>query len=126
MRKLEKIGLAKMALSLQLVFTVKTEEPEFFTEYPSIIDSMRAKWPGVPIYCARIWRRDYPANCATINKYIDTIISSYGSGVYPGPDESNWMENGDNGTTYMGTDGIHYNNAAQPVCAAQWLKAMGY
>jgi len=35
------------------------------------------------------------------------------------------LSGGDDGATYT-SDGVHYSNAAQTVCAAQWMTAMGY
>lgn len=91
----------------------------------SIIDSILARWSGVNVYIARPWRRDYGAECNTLKSWIGDVVVGYSSGVNLGPDETVWLENGDNGATYT-LDGVHYNAAGETECAAQWLTAMGY
>lgn len=92
----------------------------------SIIDSVRAKWAGVDIYIARPWRRGYATECNSLATWISDIVALYGDGkVHLGMDERVWLENGDDGVTYT-TDGIHYTQPAEAVCAAAWKTAMGY
>jgi len=100
-----------------------TGEVAFKASYNSVIASCQAKWPGVPIYCQRIYRSDSEttiANSTTINNYIDDIIASYVTGVYAGPDDEVWAENGDAGATYLGADKVHYSSAANSVLAGLW------
>lgn len=101
-----------------------TTEVLFKASYNSIIASCQAKWPGVPIFCQRIYRADSAqtiSNSTTINGYIDDIVASYGSGVYDGPDDETWAENGDSGATYLSAiDHIHYALAAHSVLAGLW------
>lgn len=89
-----------------------------------IIDLVRAKWPSAQVYIARVWRRDYDAECDLIAGWIADVVAEYPSGVYVGMDERVWLENGDDGTTYT-SDGIHYTAGAQSVAAAAWVTAMG-
>lgn len=100
-----------------------TAEAIFKADYCAVIDACRAKWPGVPIFCQRVYRCDSAttiANSTTINSYIDWCIAQYGSGVYAGPDDAVWAENGDVGATYISTDKVHYSIAAHSVLAGLW------
>lgn len=100
-------------------------EATWKANYTSIIDSVRAKWPGAQIYLAKAWRRTYDAECDTIASWIDDIVATYSSGVQVGMDERVWFENGDDGATYS-DDGTHYNSAGETACANAWLTGMGY
>jgi hypothetical protein len=100
-------------------------ESEWKASYTSIIDSLRAKWPGVPIYCAKLWERDSGPDFDTMAGWIDDIIATYPSGVAVGMDERIWLENGDDGATYT-TDGCHYSLPAHVVCSQAWIAGMGY
>lgn len=99
-------------------------EADFKAAYRTILDMLIADHPGANIYCARIWRSDFPAEVITVNSWINAIIAEYAAAL-PGIDESVWLENGDNGATYS-VDGVHYNAAGEIVAAAQWKTAMGY
>lgn len=88
------------------------------------ISGLRSRWPEIQIYVARIWMRSQPANCATINGWINDIIALYDY-VFAGPDESVWLENGDDGATYT-SDGTHYSAAGQVEAVLQWMTALGY
>lgn len=106
-----------------------TPEADFKTDFIGALDALRSKWPGVPIYVAKIWRGDDPvtiANSATINSYIDWVIAQYATGVTLGLNEAVTLENGDAGATYYGADKIHPNAASQALQATTWLAAMGY
>ena len=103
---------------------VPTPEVDFKASYNSIVTQLKTKWPGVQIYLSRIWRRGYAAEVLLINGYINDIIAATAD-VNAGDDESVWLENGDDGVTYT-DDGVHYNPAAQPVAAAQWITALGF
>lgn len=100
-------------------------EADWKADYIYVINALRAKYSGVPIYLAKVWKRDFDSECDTLDGWIDDIIALYPSGVSVGIDERVVLENGDNGTTYT-DDGIHPNAAAQPVVAAAWLAALGY
>ena len=106
-----------------------TSQAIFEADYIAIIDALRAKWAGVPIYIAKIWRGDSEttiANSATINTYIDNIIAHYPSGVSLGLNEAVTLENGDAGVTYYKVDLVHPNAESQVLQANTWLAAMGY
>jgi hypothetical protein len=106
-----------------------TAEAPFKASFQSVINSLQSKWPGVPIYVAKIWRGDDPVtitNSGIINGYIDWVIAQYGSGVYAGLNEAVTLENGDAGATYYQADKIHPNVLSQPLQATTWLTAMGY
>ena len=93
-------------------------EGDFKADYTSVIDQLIAKYPSVKIYLAKVWRRNFDAECNTLAGWLDDIAGTYAN-VYIGMDERIWMENGDNGVTYT-DDGIHPNIAAQQVCADAW------
>lgn len=104
-----------------------TNETTFKTAYAGIIDHVRSEFPGVPVLCQRIYRADSAqtiTNSSTINDWIDTVIASYGSGVYAGPNDEVYIENGDAGATYLDTDKIHYKLAAQQIVADEWIDAL--
>ena len=104
-----------------------TPEEIFKTSYNAVIAACQAKWPGVPIFCQRIYRADSAqtiANSTIINGYIDDIVASYGTGIYDGPDDEVWAENGDAGATYLSTGHVHYSPAAHSVLAGLWLTAI--
>lgn len=88
-----------------------------------VIDPLRARWPGVQIWIAKPWRRGKTSASNTLAGWIDTVIATYTTGVYPGPDERVWLEGGDDGATYT-TDGTHYSPAGHVECARQWLAAI--
>lgn len=88
------------------------------------IEALRSRCPNINFYISHIWRRGYATQSATINSWIDDIIASY-EYVFAGPDESVWLENGDDGITYT-SDGIHYNAAGNLKAAEKWLIALGY
>lgn len=90
----------------------------------SIIDCIHAKWPLAQIFMAQPWRRSYPTYMDTLAGWVADMIALYPTFVRLGPDERVWVENGDDGAT-MTYDGIHYTEIAQPICAAEWLTAMG-
>lgn len=109
-----------------------TEESTFKAAYNGIIDLCQAKWPGVSIYCQHVYRADSAqriTNSGIINGYINDCITAQGgsgAGVYLGPQDDVYIENGDAGATYLAADKIHYSLAAHQVIAAQWLTALGY
>lgn len=91
----------------------------------SIINSVRAKWPGVKVFITRPWRRNFATECNTLASWITDICALYASDVVVGDDERIWLENGDNGTTRT-DDGIHPNAGAQSIEAAVKIAVMSY
>lgn len=95
-------------------------EATFKANLTSIIDSVRAKWSGVKVYVDLTWSRSRTTEHDTLNGWKEDVIDSYaGDNVFVGMDERIWFENGDDGVTYSTGDGVHYNAAAQPVCAVE-------
>ena len=84
---------------------------------------MHAKWPNAKIYFMRVWSRSQPANCATINGWYADLVTANSGVCYAGPDESVWLECGDNGNTNT-TDGTHYSAAGHAAAAAQWISTL--
>jgi len=84
-----------------------------------IIDPIRSKWTSSNVYIMRPWRRSYASECDTLATWIAEIIATYPSGVLAGPDERDWLENGDDGAT-MTSDGTHYSAAGNAEAANQW------
>lgn len=107
-----------------------TSEAIFKEDYSYVLDALISKWPGVPIYCARIWRGDSAqtiTNSAIISGYIDDLITLYAAqGVLAGHDERVWVEGGDAGATMLQADKVHYSAAGGTACVTQWMTAMGY
>lgn len=102
-----------------------TAEGAFKASCRSIFTAFYAKWTNAKIYVMRVWRQGFDAECATLNGWLDDLIAEQ-SYIYTGPDESVWLENGDDGATYT-TDGIHYTNPGGCQLAAdQWRAAIGY
>lgn len=97
----------------------------FKANYTSIIDSLRAKWSGIKIYCALPWRQGLDSDSNTLCTWILDVIATYPSNVYAGLDERVTIKAGDNGVTNT-VDGIHYSAAGETAAAAGWLTAMGY
>jgi lysophospholipase L1-like esterase len=92
-----------------------------------IIDALKVKWPSVKVYLMRPWTR--PAGMATANTlagWIATVVAARAGVAYSGPDERVFLENGDDGATYMVADGIHPNAAGYALTAAQWKTVLGY
>jgi hypothetical protein len=54
-----------------------------------------------------------------------TDIAASRPNVFLGHDERVWLRNNDNGATYT-SDGVHYNEDAQPVVRDEWLAMLGY
>jgi lysophospholipase L1-like esterase len=88
------------------------------------VDALNVKYPGVPIYMMRCWKRGEAADCNTIAGWIDDIVAGNAS-VHLGPDERVFLENGDDGATYT-SDGTHPNDAGYYLTGRKWLEAMGF
>lgn len=89
-----------------------------------IWDAMHIAYPDAAIYVMRVWNQSEPANCATLNGWLDDCIAMR-SFAYAGPDEQIWLENGDDGAR-MTTDGTHYSGiVGKMACAEAWVVALG-
>lgn len=72
-------------------------EASWKANYASLLDQLHTKWPEARIYVAKIWRGDdsgiYIANCATINAWIEDVISDGRSGwVSVAHNEADWLD----------------------------------
>jgi lysophospholipase L1-like esterase len=102
-----------------------TAQATFEAAYGSFLDVLHAKWPTVPIYCMRVWVRNFAAACNAIDDtWIPNVLSTRSAWAFLGPDERIFLENGDNGVTYT-ADGIHPNRAGYILTAAQWKTVLG-
>jgi lysophospholipase L1-like esterase len=99
-------------------------EATWKANYLALVDKYAAKWPGVPMYLTKPWRRTYDAACDTLAGWIDTVIAQRAF-LHPADDERGWMEGGDNGVTMTG-DGIHYSSAGTTEKAAQMVTVLGF
>ena len=99
-------------------------EGTFKSYLNSSIETLHTRCPNASIYLSRVWRRGYASQVITMNGWLNDIIALYDY-VYAGPDESVWLENGDDGVTYT-SDGIHYNAAGNLKASEEWLVALGY
>lgn len=98
-------------------------EAAWIANVGAVIDAVAAKWPGVLFYIMRPWKRGQDAAADTMAGWINSVVAAKATARL-GPDERVWLKNGDDGVTYSG-DGIHYNNAGETVCAAQWKSTLG-
>ena len=98
-------------------------EATWKANYLTVADAIAAKWPGVPVYLVKVWKRGEAADCDTLAGWIDDLVAQR-SFLHVGHDERGWLEGGDDGAT-MTTDGIHYSAAGQTECAAQWKTVLG-
>lgn len=95
----------------------------FKTNYTTIIDAIHAAYPDCKIYLMRPWVIGEDAACDTIAGYIDDLIAANPTFVFAGPDERVFLENGDNGATYM-ADPKHPTTAGYVLTAQQWCKVL--
>ncbi|MBK8113300.1 MAG: hypothetical protein IPK44_01625 [Candidatus Accumulibacter sp.] len=96
-----------------------TSEATYKANLAGIINALRAKYPTITIAVARPWIKTKNTESAAMKAWIGAVVATYASGVQLGPDETVWLENGDDGVTYT-LDGIHYNSTGVTAAAAQW------
>lgn len=99
-------------------------EVDWKTNTLYVLDAMHTKWPGARVHMMRVWHRDFAANSATLRGWQNDVISARPDFVTAGPDESVFLEGGDNGATYT-TDGVHPNVAGYQLTAQQWKTVLG-
>lgn len=92
------------------------------TNYAYILDAMHAKWPSAQVYCMRVWRRS-GTSLVAMKSAIGVLVAARSSWCYLGPDETVFLENGDDGTTYT-VIGIHPNEAGYALTAHQWASVI--
>lgn len=93
------------------------------TNLAYILDAVHATWPSTKVYQMLPWRQGstYSNKIWLIrNTYIPAVHSGR-SWCYIGPDESVFLENGDDGVTYL-SDGLHPNVAGQNLTAQKWAE----
>jgi lysophospholipase L1-like esterase len=97
-----------------------------------ILDALHAKWASAEIYVMRPWKPDYDGGVyqAKLDLIGDTLIPAAITGrawAHLGPDERVFLENGDDGATYIQPepDRIHPNTAGYALTAAQWRTTLG-
>ena len=96
------------------------------TQY--ICAAIHTKWPTVPVYLTKVWRRNsglQAIGIAAINGYIDEIVADPAfSYVHLGPNEALFLENNDDGVTYT-SDGVHPNTGGCRLAATAWKNVLG-
>lgn len=96
--------------------------------YGYILDAVHTKWPTTLIYLMRPGKRGDATIQDKLNRirtiYIPDVISTRSTWAFLGPNESIFLENGDDYTTYT-SDGIHPTPAGYALTAAQWQIALG-
>jgi hypothetical protein len=105
---------------------------EWTAKVQYIIDAVHTKWASCQVYIMRPWRPDYNGGVyqAKLDHIGDTLIPNAISGrawAHLGPDERVFLENGDDGATYIAPapDRIHPNMAGYALTAAQWKATLG-
>lgn len=94
-------------------------------DYEYIIDAIHTKWPQCKFYMMKPdFRGSDPTKVASIHSWIDVIVAARPGIAFAGPNESVWLENGDNYATYT-VDGTHYSPAGNSAAALQWKAALG-
>lgn len=97
------------------------DEADFLVSGQGIVDAVHAKWASAKIFIDHVWASvtagGDTTKLATMNGYIDTLITSRNTFCYNGADERIIIENGDNGASRT-SDGVHYNDVGCAVMAA--------
>jgi lysophospholipase L1-like esterase len=88
-----------------------------------ILAALHTKYPGVPCYIMRVWRRGFASDCDTFNSWIGDIVTADAL-AYLGPDERVFLEGGDDGVTWT-ADGVHPTSDGYTLTARQWTSVMG-
>jgi hypothetical protein len=97
-----------------------------------VLDAVHVKWSGCQCYVMRPWKPDITGYefQAKLDLIGDTLIPNAISGrawAHLGPDERVFLENGDDGATYIetGDTRIHPNAAGYTLTAEQWKTTLG-
>lgn len=97
-----------------------------------ILDALHTKWSGAEIYVMRPWKPDYNGSefQTKLDLIGDTLIPNAISGrswAHLGPDERVFLENGDDGATYIqaAPDRIHPTVAGYELTAQKWKTLLG-
>lgn len=95
------------------------------TNMAFILDALHTKWASAEIYQMLPWKQGstYSNKLWLLrNTYIPQVHSGR-SWCHIGPDESVFLENGDDGVTYL-SDGLHPNVAGQNLTAQKWAETV--
>lgn len=98
-------------------------EATWKADYNSLLDLVEAKWPGVPQYIVRPWRRDYDAECDLLAGYIADIVAAR-TNTHLGADERVVLKRDDNGVSRT-SDGTHPNTLGNSELAEAIMQSMG-
>lgn len=90
-----------------------------------VLDAINAAWPSCKPRVAYPWMVGYDAQCNSMAGWIDNVLTPRAAWAGAGHDERVWAKGADNGATML-RDGVHYSDAGQTECAAQWQTVMGY
>lgn len=99
-------------------------EATWESDYGYILDAIHAKWPAARCYIMRPWRVGYTAAANIVAGWINTVLATRSAWALVGPDERVFLENGDNGATYL-ADGLHPTDAGYHLTGQQWRGVMG-
>jgi lysophospholipase L1-like esterase len=85
----------------------------------TIIGAILAEWPDCLVYVARPWGIGFDVLADEAAGIIATVVGEYANASL-GTDERVFLENGDNGATYMAND-KHPNTAGYEKTATEWV-----
>lgn len=100
-------------------------EATFKANAQTCIDAIHAKWDSAKIYFMRVFVKSKAAECANIAQWYADLVTANPGVCFLGPDERVFLENGDDGATYMADD-RHPNVAGYIVEFANWRSSLGY
>ena len=105
---------------------VLTTEAVTKARWRTYFRAVHTRFSSTPIYVAKVWRRNFGANCTTWNGWLADVMAEpeFVAYVFAGIDETVFLENGDDGATFT-SDGIHPNAAGYVLTASAWKTAIG-
>ena len=95
-----------------------TLQADYETALAYILDTIHTRWPDATCYIMRFFQRGGMAISNTFAGYIGNVIATR-PWCQLGPDERVFLENGDDGATYM-VDSKHPNAAGYTLTAEKW------
>lgn len=102
-----------------------TNDAAFTNYYALLLDSLHTNFPSASVYVMGLWIHGGYSNAAVNIKNVGkSLVAARSSWCFNGPDESVFLENGDNGATYM-YDDVHPNHAGYLKTAEQWRATLG-
>ena len=82
-----------------------------YANFSGIINYLTNKWVGSKVGLARPWLRGDTADRIILDDVVNRVVTNYANCAFKGPDESVWLEGGDDGATWT-VDGTHYTEPA--------------